>query len=357
MKRPLPTPASFTLVEILTATAILSILFFIMFGILQQVSVGWQAANRRVEASQAARLAFEQIAQGLENCVAVRQTNLNLPGSTTVTNIAYGGFRFFDGATNPATNWVAQGISFPNDSIFFITPSRSSLGGPGEDLEETGYAPVFVSRTSGGSPGYGNVRIGRYVLLQHRPQEDLILTYTNNGRRETRTNQVPLSDYMTNLPNAQTNWAMTPGLVYAGNVENFFPVVDNCVGFEVKFIYTNGQGTRLTNNSWGWPNTNATGDLWTGNPADPDNAGQTLSGMPLSVLLTMVVLDERSAERVYRLRANGLTIPMISNLVAAVTNPAHFERIPDDPQGIRATLRGGMISFQREVFLKNRSLP
>ena len=58
---------SFTLVEILVATAILSILMAIMFGILQQTSAGWQAANRRVEASQVARLAMDQIASDLEN--------------------------------------------------------------------------------------------------------------------------------------------------------------------------------------------------------------------------------------------------------------------------------------------------
>jgi hypothetical protein len=67
----------------------------------------------------------------------------------------------------------------------------------------------------------------------------------------------------------------------------------------------------------------------------------------------MCVVDERSAERIYRLLPNGLSEAMISNLVEAVTNPASFENIPDSPTGIRATLRQGMIGFQREVFFKN----
>lgn len=335
--------ASFTLVEILTATAVLSILFLIMFGMLQQVSTGWQAANRRVEASQAARLAFEQIAQGLENCVVVRRVSQTVPGSAAATNLAYG-FAFYDGATNPITSsWVVQTVTLPNDMIFFVTPARSSLRTGGEDLEEIGYVPVWVNRTSAGAPGYGNVRIGRYVLLEHRASAELVQTV--GGVRST--NEVPASDFMTN----STNWEQTPGLRYEGTVENFFPIVDNCVGFNVAFHYTNNLG-RQTVASWGRPNTNpaaAAGARWDGNPTGVD-------GLPVSATLTMCVLDERSAERVHRLRPTGLTRPMIAALVAAATNASAFNDIPDDPAGLRATLRAGMIAFQREVFFKTRGL-
>ena len=348
MKPPSQAAGSFTLVEILTATAILSILFTIMFGILQQVSIGWQAANRRVEASQAARLALEQIAYDLENCVAVRRVNQPVPGlagqtgAQALTNLAYG-FAFYNSPTTP--NWVAQAISQPNDMIFVVTSSRQSLQGAGEDLMETGYVPVWVTRTSQGQPGYGNVRIGRYALMQHRPTMDLV-QQTPAGRV---TNLVPLSDFTTN----SQGWETTPGISYTPPIENFYPIVDNCVGFDIKFSYTNNAGQRITGiSTWGRPNINpgaAAGQRWTGNPIGID-------GLPHSATITMCVIDERTAERIYRLRTNGLTAAMISNLVAAVTNPASFENIPDTPAGIRATLRQGMIGFQREVFFKNRGL-
>lgn len=340
-------PACFTLVEILAAIAILSILFTIMFGILQQVSTGWQAANRRVEAAQAARLALEQIAYDLENCVVVRRVGQPVPGlagqtgAQALTNLAYG-FAF---ANAPATpSWVAQEISQPNDMIFVVTPSRQSLQGAGNDLMETGYVPVWVSRTSGGQPGYGNVRAGRYALLQHRPTTNLV---QGVGSAKT-TNLVPMSDFTIN----SLGWETTPG-IEDPNSKNFIPVVDNCVGFDIKFSYTNNTGQRFTGiSTWGRPNLNPTaaaGQRWTGNPAGID-------GLPQSATITMCVLDERSAERIYRLRTNGLSPAMISNLVVAVTNPAAFENIPDDPAGIRATLRQGMIGFQREVFFKNQGL-
>lgn len=157
-----------------------------------------------------------------------------------------------------------------------------------------------------------------------------------------------MNDFMTN----SLGWETTPGIVDP-NVKNFIPVVDNCVGFDVKFSYTNNAGQRLANiTDWGRPNINpgaAAGQRWTGNPNGID-------GLPHSATITMCVIDERTAERIYRLRTNGLTVAMISNLVAAVTNPASFENIPDTPAGIRATLRQGMIGFQREVFFKNRGL-
>ena len=360
MKPASPHAASFTLVEILTATAVLSILFTIMFSILQQTSAGWQAANRRVEASQAARLALEQIAYDLENCVVVRRVAQPVPGlagqTDQVTNLAYG-FAFFDAppaAPKRATDgqdWVGQPISQPNDLIFVVTPRRHSLHSAGEDLTETGYVPVRVNRTSAGSPGYGNVRIGRYALMQHRPTTNLVQTIA--GQRIT--NLVPMSDFATNA----SAWETTPGIFLGDqNVFNFYPIVDNCVGFDIKFSYTNSAGQRFTGiPSWGRPNLNANapaGQRWHNN-ANNQNNPATIDGLPQSATITMCVLDERTAERIYRMQSNGLSVAQISALVAAVTNPASFEDIPDSPAGIRATLRQGMIGFQREVFFKNSS--
>ena len=338
MRIPSPRRTAFTLVEILTATAVLSILFTIMFGILQQTSLGWQAANRRVEASQAARLALEQIAYDLENCVVVRRIAAPVPGRINnrpgnSTNQVYG-FAFYDAPSTPS--WVAQDISRPNDMIFVVTPARSSLRTSGEDLVETGYVPIYLSRPASTGAGFGNIRTGRYALMQHRP--------TTDG--------IPASDFMKPPPNGF--WETTPGITYGGQVSNFYPIVDNCVVFDIQFSYTNNAGQRVAQltNSWGRPNTLAgagPGNQWDGNPDGVD-------GLPYSAIITMCVVDERTAERIYRLQTNGLSVAQISNLVVAVTNPANFANIPDTPQGMRATLQQGMIGFQREVFFKNRGL-
>jgi hypothetical protein len=299
-----------------------------------------------VEASQAARLALEQIAMDLENCVVVRRVGQPVPGlagqtgNQALTNLAYG-FAFYNSPSKP--DWVAQDISQPNDMIFVVTPSRNSLGAAGEDLVETGYVPIRLSQSSSTGMGYGNIRLGRYALMQHRPTTNLIQQVGS----QRITNLVPMSDFMAKA----LDWETTPGIkMGTGNVFNFYPVVDNCVGFDIKFSYTNATGQRFTGlSSWGRPNLNTAapaGNRWTGNPNGID-------GLPQSATITMCVLDERTAERIYRMQSNGLSVTQIANLLAAVTNPASFENIPDTPAGIRATLRQGMIGFQREVFFKN----
>jgi len=335
---------SFTLTEILTATAVLSVLFTIMFGILQQTSNGWQAANRRVEASQAVRLAFEQICQDLEHCYPVRATNVPLPrmgaNATNLATNATSNYAFgFVHSNSPSTpTWVAQAISQPNDMIFVVTSYAPSVQMGSGDLAEVGYVPVYVTRSSTG-PGYANTREGRYVLLRSFP-----LTIPNASGNAPLI-MTPLVDFY----GGSTNWESTPGVAQDFTRTNFFPVVDNCIGFDVSFWYRrNGTGPLTPTNVWGRPEIGST-NYWPGSPSD------SLPGLPAAARVTLCVVDERTAERIYRLRSNGLTAAQISNVIASVTNPAALSQIPDDPPGMRNVLRQGVIGFQRTVYFKYAS--
>lgn len=312
---------SFTLVEILGATGILSILMTIMFGILQQTSAGWQAANRRVEASQVARLALDQIASDLENCVALAQTNVTLPSGTT-TNYAYG----FVHSNEPAMNqsWLASSIniSMPNDYIFMITPFASSLTSGSGELCEVGYIPIFVAAQT----GYSTMRGGRYVLLRHLP-----LQYPAGS--STVTGAQPTNDFWSN-----PSWYETPTGV---NTTNRLPFVDNCLKFNVEFFYTNSSGVLRTNTSWGCPRISGTSILWPGNPADK------AEGLPLGAVITMCVVDERTAERIWRVR--GMTALDRPEKEGIPTNWAAVR--PD----LRSTLQSSVLTFQRRIYFKNRT--
>ena len=328
MKTALPGASrSFTLTEILTATAVLSVLFTIMFGILQQTSKGWQAANRRVEASQAVRLALDQICQDLENCVVVNRTNLLLPTTTNTpseggttsafssTNYAFG-FVHLDQPSPQPGRWLTQGsgsvlISSPNDCIFVVTTLSPSLGTGGGDLAEIGYVPVWVIG-SATSPGYGNTPQGRYALI----------------RSFAATNGLPLNDFLTN----NAAWETTPGVQYQNNVENFSPIVDNCVGFNITFVgRTNVTQTFPTNS---WPRVSAT---W--------------PGLPLAADITLCVMDERTAARVFQIvGTRGLSTAEISNVVASVTNAGVWTNIQNP--ALRSALREGVLGFQRRVHFR-----
>lgn len=289
---------SFTLVELLAATAILTVLFAIMFGILQQTSAGWQAANRRVEASQVARLALDQIASDLENCVAVSQNNLLLPGGT-FTNYAFG-FAHSNGPTGAFPS--ASGVSYtpPNDSIAVVTPYFPSRTSPHPDLYEVGYSAVFVDRVD----GYSTMRGRRHYLLRYT-------SLTNQGGTIVFTN-----DFLSN----SLAWETTPpGITTTLRL----PFVDNCVKFDVQFIDNTG------NTFPTWPRT--------GDPA--------WTGLPRAADITLCVVDERAAERLSRLSGGAALSPTVISAI-----PTNWNAVPAN---LRPTLQSSVMTFTRRVYFKN----
>lgn len=329
MKTPfrLPSP-SFTLVEILAATAVLSILFSIMFSILQQTSKGWQAANRRVEASQVARLALDQIASDLENCVAVAQGGL-VPGTNNRPFRTNYGFGFFHSNAPPMNqSWLPASINIsePNDFIFVVTPYNPSQNLGTGDLCEVGYIPIFVATSN----GYSTMRGGRYVLLRHMPM-------TNGAGNQTVTNAQPLTDFL----RRSADWESTTDLQGRELVTTTqrLPFVDNCVKFDIKFIYTNAQGIPVTSDTWGRPTVEGTNIRWVGNPGG-------FSGLPLAADIQMCVIDDKAAERIWRLRGmRALDKNEKTNI------PANWAAINDAT--VRRILQESVLTLERRVFFKN----
>ena len=317
-----PAPECFTLVEILAATAILSILFTIMFGILQQVSIGWQAANRRVEASQAARLALEQIAQDLENCVVSAYPQAIVPGTNGPVSYAFG---FFHMRSSGSLSWLHNevNVSTPNDCIFVATPNSASQGAVTGDLWEAGYIPVFVAR----SGGLNNMREGRYNLVRHFPA-----TNVNSG---PVVGLRPVTDFMTNsYPQGATNWWCTPTSL---TTTHRLPIVDNCIRFYIRFVSVNNPSQVIT--SWGRPEIQGNAVVLDGNPAIQP------TGLPMAADISMTVMDEKTAERLYRIQ--GRNVLRSQDLANIPTNMAAL------PENIRNALQGGLITFHRRVYFKS----
>jgi prepilin-type N-terminal cleavage/methylation domain-containing protein len=334
-------PRGFTLTEILAAVAILSVLFTIMFGILQQTSVGWQAANRKVEAAQVARLALEQIAAELQGCTAVAEVRSTPRGSV---GYAYGFVHTnITTVTNPP--WISgtpgMALAAGNDYLYFVAPQPSSLNAPHGDLCEFGYIPVWNPTAN-----TNTFRRGRYFLLRHFP-----FNWSNTS---------PIADFARIIN--WDKWETTPS---GTSQTNRLPFVDNCLRFDVRFVYwiptqtnispegvTNVTVRWATNDSWGRPavkfvvTTNVVGGItnlvtntvitWDGNPSG-------ILGLPFAADLTLSVLDERSAERLYRLRPEGLGSDLVKvpDNLDAISGP--------NAAAVQATLREGLTSFRRRV--------
>lgn len=320
---PARTPA-FTLTEILAATAILSVMFTIMFGILQQTSVGWQAANRKVEASQAARLALEQIARDLENSFTFSASDLTVPGTNSPRSYAFG---FASSNSYPASS-LQSGAQFTdgNSALFVVTPHSPSLSTGGGDLVETGYVPIYISSPT----NISGIRRGRYALLRHFPLTNTTTTNVFDYRPVTFFWRFP------------ERWETATQLRYGGtNPPNFNAIVDNCVRFSLRFLYNNSGEIRITN-TWGRPQTNGAWGPPSVHPSDAPNS------FPLAAEITMAVLDDRTAERLYVVNSNRvLTAQQITNI--SPTNPT-LQGFPNETT--RRVLLSGMTVLQRVVYFK-----
>lgn len=295
---------SFTLTEILAATAILSVMFTIMFSILQQTSKGWQAANRKVEASQVARLTLEQICSDLQNAYVFTGSDVPLPTGGPI-NYSFGFFHTNVSGINNSW-WGARSPSGENtnvnsvpntDAIFVVSVYPPSVNREAPDLCEAGYILVYVVSTQ----GTVNMRGNRYFLLRHLPLRSL-------GGGAYR----PTNDFFS-IP----DWYRTPMGI---NISDRNPILENCLHFDLKFISA----------------TNATPVAQWTNPGS----------LPLAADITLAVVDERTAERIIRIKGT------------AGLSPTELADIPDNlanlsDEGLRRTLQEGVTVLRRRVYFKN----
>ena len=169
------------------------------------------------------------------------------------------------------------------------------------------------------------MRGGRYVLLRHMPLQF-------SAGNTTVTNAQPVNDFIT-----QANWHETPTGV---STTNRVPFVDNCLKFNVQFFYTNSGGVLVTNATWGKPTVTGANASWVGNPAG-------IQGLPLGAVITMCVVDERSAERLNRLSSgNALSAAVISSI------PTNWSAVPAN---LRSTLQTSVLTLERRIYFKNRT--
>jgi len=304
--------AGFSLLEILVASAVLALLMAFTLGIVQQTVSSWEIASRKLEGSQAARLALDRIVQDLENAFvasnAVRgTTNLIFSNATTATNLA--NFVHFNNATTiPPQNPSGMTPTPGSDQIFaFSTTAAGALGD--SPWVEVGYIPVYTAQNSQSTWTMAN---GRYYLTRHAPpMERSDRPVTNSDGAIMFSNSLPLTNA---TGTAATSWINNMSF----ETFNRVPIVDNCIHFDVKFIGANGQ----TNETW-----------------------NNRTELPRAGVVTMVILNDRAAARLAQIRPNGLS----ANEAALATNVS----LPNPNDPVQNTLRDGREILTRTFQFRN----
>lgn len=250
--------SAFSLLEMLVAMAVLSVMMAFLFNLVAQVMRAWEGGTRRIETAQAARIGLDTMARELQSAFGgVGVINNPLNPTATVSNV----IPFF--ATNQGTAlWglpAAFRVAPQSAQLFAVAPVEGETNAPGE----LGFMCVYVTGVSANEPGYHNLRGYRYYMLRHAPS-------ASRG-----------DFFYRGAPN--TNWISESA--QGGGIQDGYRValIPNCYQISLAFA-SNNNGVLSWSTTW---------------------ASQT--NMPAGVLVTAKVMDEKTAARLQAVQSNGLT--------------------------------------------------
>lgn len=314
---------AFTLVELMTAMAVLTLLMVVSFAMVAQITSVWKRASQKIDAFQNARLAFDVMTRHLAHATLNSYIDYDDPSaprhylrkSDLKFLIAPAGVSL-NGSTLPGTTRTGQ-------CIFFVGPGgrakSSSYAGIESLLNVCGYYVTFQDSTKNAMPQFIQAATGgqqsryRFQLMQLVVPTDVI---SANG-----------SLYPYPAPTTVQNWKtwQTPGrynwfadFVSTTSSSGPTPIADNIIAL----IIRPWDPSVLPNDPSGQKP-----DLSSHNASNPDyiydsteNATtfpqvKTANQLPPVLLVTMIAIDEVSAQRM----ENGSSIP---NVIAnAMTSP------------------------------------
>jgi prepilin-type N-terminal cleavage/methylation domain-containing protein len=154
---------AFTLIELMAATTVLSVILLMMVGMQDQMSKAWSNSNRRTDATREARAAVQTISSDLSGLLTRQKTNMDgYVGSIAVTNMGLP-FVYSSNGVN------SSGLTLPTNlqtssSFLFGVCTKKSRSSSDPDLAIFGY---YIGQTiSKNINGFTNTNFNlyRYVV-------------------------------------------------------------------------------------------------------------------------------------------------------------------------------------------------
>jgi len=291
---------AFTLLEMLVAMAVVSLMLAFMFNMVAQAIRTWEIGARQMEGAQAARVGMNLIAQELQYASAGVRTSRGNPTPNIVNIIPF--VAITNATSMPGGGSTNLRPALGSDQLFFVAP----VGAVGSDrtaFGEIGYLNLFA-RSTGAYSMVGQ----RYYLTRH------------GGFTVGKTTETNMQDFYIRGSTPPTNWIATPGATQ----DNRTPIVDNCIQFTLAYASNSGGNVVWTKN---WP---------------------SQTNLPLGVLVTMRVLDAKSANRLAaRLGDTNLTQQQVDFLTNGQPSTDAVVRI----------LREGTTTLRRFVPILQASSP
>ena len=248
--------AAFTLIELMAATTILSVILLMMVGMQDQMSKAWSNSNRRTDATREARAACRLMAQDLSGLV-FRRTNNDSADSIPAALLTNGvPFLYSSNGIGPITIPSNQ----PSASYFFGLSARKPSGSGPEDLGIFGY--YIASKLTTNVSGFvtTNYNLYRHYVPASNAVGNLTSWFSSKSVADLfdPTNAEILARNTCNLRitfynrrEANGEYAVTNGLNYScesGGQETFFS--GNKIQVEIS-VYPEDFAQRIPYTDWG----------------------------------------------------------------------------------------------------------
>ena len=172
------TTPSFTLIELMAATTVLSVVLLMMVGMQDQMSKAWSNANRRTDATREASAACRLMYEDLSCLVYREQTFDNQAACADVLTNQGIPFLYSSNGLGPITIANAQSGA----SYFFAVTARKPVGSGLEDLALVGYYIASAPRTNVNGFATTNFNLYRYYVSASNAVSNLNTWFSSSTR-------------------------------------------------------------------------------------------------------------------------------------------------------------------------------
>jgi prepilin-type N-terminal cleavage/methylation domain-containing protein len=244
---------AFTLIELMAATTVLSVILLMMVGMQDQMSKAWSNSNRRTDATREARAACLLMAQDLSTFAMRGKTFGQYDSFPTNLTTAPVPFYFYNGSGG-----IAPGDASNCAQFFGLIPQTSKSTNPA-DIALVGYYIASTNQTNVNGFVTSSYNLFRYYI----PPSDAaggIATWlkTSKGNALELFTNIPANSEILarNACNLQIQFYGSNGLVVNGlNYSNISASSTNAfyrgnkIGIEVS-LYPEDLAQKITNSAW-----------------------------------------------------------------------------------------------------------
>jgi prepilin-type N-terminal cleavage/methylation domain-containing protein len=249
--RPLREQSAFTLIELMAATTVLSVILLMMVGMQDQMSKAWSNANRRTDATREARAAARLMGSDLGS-IAFRPNTPNSSYDSFATVLGSQGLPYLYSSNGQGSFTITS--AQPGSAYLFALCNQASRGTNYTDIGLVGYYIASSGRTNINGFVVTNYNLHRYYVPASNALRNLTSWFANKTAESLFSGVDPETDDILarNTCNLRITFfgkAITNGLNYSNAANPSSTYRGNKVQIEWT-TYPDDIAQKITTNNW-----------------------------------------------------------------------------------------------------------